>query len=81
MKITIDIPETLLRSARKIAVREGTTVRALVEQGLRRMIEHSNRRRTFHLRKVSFRGRGLRPELRNVSWKQLRALAYGSRGG
>jgi hypothetical protein len=81
MKITIDIPEPLLRNARQLAARKRTTVRALVEQGLRQVLEDSNRSRTVRLRKATFRGRGLQPEHRNVSWEQLRALAYESRGG
>ncbi len=38
MKTTIDIADPLLREARKLANREGTTLRALVEQGLRHVI-------------------------------------------
>jgi len=81
MKITIDIAAPLLRDARKLAARKGTTLRALVEQGLRQVLEVSNHIRTFRLRKVTFRGRGLRVEHREASWEQLRALAYESRGG
>ncbi len=81
MKTTIDIPEPLLRDARKLAARKGTTLRALVEQGLRQVLEDSNRSRTFRLRKASFRGRGLQREPRDASWEQLRALTYESRGG
>ena len=81
MKITIDIPEPLLRDARKLAARKGTTLSGLVEQGLRRVLEDSHRARTFRVRKASFRGRGLQPEHRDASWEQLRALAYESRGG
>ena len=79
MKIRIDIPESLLRDARNIAAHKGTTLSALVEQGLRQVIEASNQ--TFRLRKASFKGRGLRPELRNATGEQLLTLAYESRGG
>jgi hypothetical protein len=34
MKTTVEISDSLLREARKLARREGTTLRALVEQGL-----------------------------------------------
>jgi hypothetical protein len=37
MKTTLDIPDPLLREARTVAARERTTLRALVEQGLRRL--------------------------------------------
>jgi hypothetical protein len=81
MKIRVDIPEPLLRDVRQLASLKGTTLRALVEQGLRRVLEDGYRGQTFRLRKVTFNGRGLRPEHRDASWQQLRALAYGSRGG
>jgi hypothetical protein len=81
MKTTLDIPEPLLRDARKLAAREGTTLKALVEQGLRQIVEDRKRSRNFRLRKVTFKGRGLRPELRDATWDQLRALAYEGHGG
>ena len=81
MKTTFDIPEPLLRDARKLAAREGTTLKALVEQGLRQIVDDRKRSRSFRLRKVTFKGRGLRPEVRDASWEHLRALAYEGRGG
>src|SRR5215218_5709383 len=38
MKTTLDISDPLLREARKVAARQGTTLRALVELGLRRIL-------------------------------------------
>ncbi len=81
MKTTIDISDPLLRAARKLADREGTTLRALVEQGLRGVIAEKKSKRDFRLRKASVGGRGLRPELRDADWERLRDLAYGGRGG
>jgi hypothetical protein len=81
MKTTLEISDPLLREARKVAARERTTLRALVEQGLRRVIAEKKRRPTFHLRKASFKGRGLRPELADAGWDRLRDLAYEGRGG
>ena len=77
MKTTLDIPEPLLEEARKVATREGTTLRALVEQGLRRVLVEKKQRSVFRLRKASFRGRGLRPEIKDAGWDQLRDMAYG----
>jgi Bacterial antitoxin of type II TA system, VapB len=79
MKTTIDISDPLLREAWKVAAREGTTLRALVEQGLRKVVAEK-RRPVFRLRKASFGGHGLRPELREAGWERLRDLAYESRG-
>jgi predicted DNA-binding ribbon-helix-helix protein len=81
MKTTIDIPDPVLDEVRKLAEREGTTVKALVERGLRRVLADGRKRSAFTLRKASFKGKGLRPELENASWDRLRELAYEGRGG
>lgn len=82
MKTTLDISDPLLREARKLAARERTTLRALVEQGLRRVVAEKRRRApAFRLRKASFKGRGLRPEIKDAGWDRLRELAYQDRGG
>ena len=80
MKTTLDISAPLLRQARKLAAREGTTLRALIEQGLRRVIAEERRRPAFRLRKASFKGRGLKSGLRETGWERLRDLAYEGRG-
>jgi hypothetical protein len=76
MKTTIDISEALLNQARSIAAREGTTLRALVELGLRRVIDEFGQERAFHLRDASVGGNGLRAELAGANWDRLRGLAY-----
>ena len=45
MKTTVEISDALLDEARRAAARERTTVRALIEEGLRKVIK--DRRRTF----------------------------------
>jgi hypothetical protein len=79
MKTTLDISDPLLREARKIASRERTTLRALVEQGLRKIIAERKNARAFRLRKVTFNGQGLVPELRDVDWDKIRDLTYARR--
>ena len=82
MKTTIDLADPLLDEARRLAQREGTTLRALVEQGLRQVLAQRRRRgAAFRLRDASFAGDGLRPELAGASWDRLRELAYEGRGG
>jgi len=80
MKTTVEIPDAVLDDARKVAASEGTTVRALIEAGLRREIQERKRRVGFRLRRASFKGRGLRPEVAGGSWEQIRSLAYEGRG-
>jgi Arc/MetJ family transcription regulator len=81
MKTTIEISDSLLTEARRIAAREGTTVRALVEQGLRRVIAERKRSSAFRLRKATFKGDGLQPGVDTGSWERIRELAYEARGG
>lgn len=81
MKTTIDIADPLLRQARQLAARDGTTVKALVEQGLKRVIAEHRRPGAFKLRDASFGGGGLRPGIEDLSWDRIGALVYEDRGG
>ena len=81
MKTTIHIPDNLLEEARKLARRDRTTLKALVEQGLRHVIAERRRRGHFRLRDASFKGEGLNPQLAGVSWEQIHSLVYEGRGG
>jgi hypothetical protein len=80
MKTTIDIAQPVLERARVLAARNGTTLRELVEKGLRRVLEEDTKAKPFRLRKASFQGKGLSPEARDLSWERLRQLAYEGRG-
>ena len=81
MKTTIQIPDSLFEEARKLSQRERTTLKALVEQGLRRIISERKRRNGFRLRKATFKGKGLQAHLAGASWEQIRELGYEGRGG
>jgi len=81
MKTTIDIADALLEEARKLAAREGTTVKALVEQGLRRVVTERRRSTAFRLRKATFKGNGLQSGVDGADWERIRSLAYEGRGG
>lgn len=81
VKTTIEISDPLLREARKLAAREGVTLRTLVERGLYRVVSETKQNAPFKLRRASFKGKGLRQELQDASWEELRDLAYRGRGG
>jgi hypothetical protein len=81
MKTTIQIPDSLFEEARKLAQRERTTLKSLVEQGLRKVISERKRRQRFQLRKASFKGKGLQAHLTGASWEQIREISYEGRGG
>jgi len=76
MKTTVEIPDPVLDAARELARRDGTTVKALIEKGLRREIAAREEQAPFKLRKASFAGNGLRQDQADVSWARLRELAY-----
>ena len=80
MKTTVDISDSLLAEAKRVATRKRTTVRALIEHGLRRVLAEHKRTTSFRLRKVTFKGRGLHPPLEAGAWERIRDLAYEGRG-
>ena len=80
MKTTVEISDALLREVRKLAAREGVTLRTLVERGLHRIVAETERGAPFKLRRVSFKGKGRQAELDEASWDTLRDLAYKDRG-
>jgi Arc/MetJ family transcription regulator len=81
MKTTIEISDSLLDEAKKLAAKEGTTVRAFVEQGLRRIVAERKTRGTFRLRKAAFKGNGLQPGVEDATWERIRDTIYQGRGG
>ncbi len=81
MKTTVDIPQSLLDEAKKLATAHRTTVKALIEEGLRHVISEYQHSRKFRLRKASFKGSGLQPEIEGASWETLRERAYEGHGG
>lgn len=81
MKTTINISESLFEEARQVAHREKTTLKALVEEGLRRIVSERQKGVAFRLRDASFRGEGLQPGFADASWEQIRAASYEDRGG
>ena len=75
MKTTIELSDGLLAEARRVARREGLTLKALLELGLRRAIDERKTRREFKLRDASVSGKGLTREARAMGWDAVRELA------
>jgi hypothetical protein len=80
MKTTVEITDGLLEEARKAARRERTSVRALIEEGLRMVLSTRRQPKKFRLRKVTCNGRGLQEPLTDQSWERIRDMAYEGRG-
>jgi hypothetical protein len=81
MKTTVEISDPLLREIRKLAAREGVTLRTLVERGLHRVVVETKYGAPFKLRRASFKGKGLQAAFRGASWDRVRDTAYKDRGG
>ena len=80
MKTTVEISDSLLHEARKVAEREGVTLRSLIERGLHRVICETTRGTPFKLRRATFRGTGQQAEFRDAPWDRLRDTVYRDRG-
>ncbi len=81
MKTTVDIADSLLEEAKRLATRDGTTVKALIEQGLRQVITAKKKPGNFRLRRATFKGQGLQPGVSTATWEQIRDMAYEGHGG
>ncbi|MFF0310352.1 type II toxin-antitoxin system VapB family antitoxin [Streptosporangium sp. NPDC004379] len=79
METTVDIADGLLQEARQLARSEGTTLRALIEEGLRSVLAPQARGVRYALPDASVGGQGVQPSRRGASWEDIRALAYEDR--
>jgi hypothetical protein len=80
MKTTIDIADDLLSRAKQHGRREGKTLRAVVEDGLREVLKREERTAAKRVKPVVFRKGGLTEEFRDAPWKALRDEIYRDRG-
>jgi hypothetical protein len=80
VKTTVEISDALLDEAKRLASLESSTLRELIEEGLRRSIDERRKRKGFRLRCASYRGKGLQPGV-SPEWDRLREAVYEGRGG
>ena len=81
VKTTVDIAEMLLREAKLIAAREGTTLKALVEEGLRHVVDERERQKTgFSLRDVRYGDSVGAPGIDPSDWMSIKHLVRGAGG-
>lgn len=81
MKTTVEILDPLLDRAREVAATEGTSLRALIEEGLRMALDARSAREGFRLRRATFGGNGLLPGVQEGTWEAVRDIIYEGRGG
>jgi len=80
MKTTIELPDSLLDEARAAARQDKTTMRDLVEQGLREVLARRSQRQPFKLRDASRRGQGVQADFRGATWQDILEAGYGVPG-
>lgn len=80
MKTTVEISDALLERAKRLATRESTTLRELIEAGLRTVLRERREQADFTLADRRVDGRGLQPEFQDASWERIREAAYEGRG-
>jgi hypothetical protein len=76
VKIAVEIAEDLLRQAKAVAAKERTSLRALLEEGLRWALSKRERRSRFKLRNASVPGRGVQRSVTEGDWSTLRDSVF-----
>ena len=80
MKTTLDIHDELLARAKRHAKATGRPLRAVVEDGLRHVLQPSSRRRTYTLPDLRAGDPDAPDPTDRYSWPVLRELIYGDPG-
>jgi len=81
MKTTLELSDPLLERAKRLAAQESTTLRELVEAGLRLVLkQRAARGEPFVLRDARVDGRGPSPEFQTSDWGEIRNASYEGRG-
>ncbi|MGH9416770.1 MAG: hypothetical protein ACRD01_09105 [Terriglobales bacterium] len=79
MKTTVEIADALLDEAKAIAVRDKVTLRTLIENGLRTVIERDREPKPpFKLRDASWGHGGM---VKDFTWDEIMDIIYEGRGG
>lgn len=73
MKTTLDIPDALIREIKAIAASEGTSMRSVVEDALRRELERRRSVPEWQPRPdLVYGGDGLTDEAAGLTWEEIR---------
>lgn len=77
---TVEIADELLKAAKRTAAARGTTLRDLIERGLRHELD-ADRDTAFTLVDASCTGSGTQRGVDEGDWSTIRELIYEGRGG
>jgi len=76
MKTTIDIADDLLKRSQQLAKREGSTLRAVLEEGLRLVLKDRRTPDSRPFRFPTFGMGGLNAEFLEADWEKIRTTIY-----
>ena len=79
MKSTFDINDALLARAKRHARKAGKPLRALVEEGLRRVLVEETTQKRYELPDRAVGRSGAPNPMEGLSWQELRDEIYGGR--
>ncbi len=79
MKTTVEVPDALFERAKRLAKRSGRPMRALIEEGLRRVLEDEKPATRYRLPDRSVGEPGAANPLESMDWATLRNEIYGGR--
>ena len=71
MKTTIEISDSLFIEAKRRAAKNGTTLRALFEQGLKQVLKQPAANTGYRSPDRRVRGKGLTPAARAAGWAAI----------
>ena len=82
MKTSIEIAESLFRRVKQLSRARNTSVRALVEEGLRAVLDLEEKKRQIKPKMLTFEGDGLTDEFRSkgYTWDSVRDEVYRGHG-
>lgn len=76
MRTTIELPDTLVREVKAVAAAEGTSMRSVVEQALRRALDRRRSAAEWTPRSdLVFGGDGLTEEALSLAWMEVLELS------
>lgn len=79
MTTMIEINDTLVLTAQQLAHQRNLTLQQVVESALQSFVEQEQKKKAgFLLRKCTFRGNGLQPEIQEGDWAAIRNHIYES---
>lgn len=80
MKTTLEIHDELLVQAKRHAKNTGRPLRAVVEDGLRKVLSSSSRPQSYQLPDLRVGDPSAEDPLVSYSWPELREMIYGDPG-